>query len=134
MKMKKLFRFGSKLSAMVFLAVVYPLSAFAQGGDSDCLAIFTSEKRLGTLFQYITCSIGAVVIPLIFGLAIVVFLYGMVQFVILGAGEEQKREQGRQHMIWGIIALTVMIGIWGLVQIVGDTFSLETGFIPQVKP
>lgn len=36
-------------------------------------------------------------------------------------------------MIWGIIALTVMVSVWGLVAILGNTFNINTGFIPQVK-
>ena len=93
-----------------------------------------SNPKLQDLIQYVVCFMGQYIIPLIFGLAVVIFLWGVVQFVILGAGEEEKRTRGKQLMIWGIIALTVMIGVWSLVKIVATTFDIDTTFLPQVKP
>ncbi len=64
----------------------------------------------------------------------VLFLWGALKF-ILNAGEEEKRNQGKQFMLWGIIALAVMISVWGLVNIVTETFDIgDTNFLPQVKP
>jgi hypothetical protein len=63
------------------------------------------------------------------------FIWGVVQFFIIGADEESKRAQGKDFIIWGIIALTVMLCVWGLVRIVGGTFGLgNSSFIPQVCP
>ena len=59
------------------------------------------------------------------------FVWGVVQYVISGASEEQK-DKGKQYMIWGLIALTVMVSVWGIVKIVGNTFGIEYA-IPQVK-
>ena len=61
------------------------------------------------------------------------FVWGVVQYVI-NADEESKKSKGKQFMIWGIIALTVMVSVWGLVKIVGDTFGIDSTFIPEVKP
>ena len=104
----------------------------------NCSQIYQASNgghpTIASLFSYITCTIQQSVIPLIFAIAIVVFLWGVVQFVILGQSDETKKTQGKQFMIWGIVALTVMIGVWGLVKIVGNTFSLNTTILPQVKP
>jgi len=102
------------------------------GASSACNLI--TNPKLGDLIDYITCFIGRSVIPLIFALAVVVFVWGVVQFLILGASEEAKRAQGKQLMIWGIIGLAVMLSIWGLVSIVGGTFNLNTNVLPQVRP
>lgn len=92
-----------------------------------------SNPKLQHLLDYATCIINKSVIPLIFALALAMFVWGVVQFVI-NSDEEAKKEKGKQFMLWGIIALTVMISVWGLVNILGDTFGVNTGFIPQVKP
>lgn len=91
-----------------------------------------TNPRFDHLLNYITCIISRSVIPLIFTLAIATFVYGVVQYVI-GADEEKKRTEGKQLMIWGIIALAVMISVWGLVNIFTNTFNIDTKFVPQVK-
>ena len=63
------------------------------------------------------------VIPVIFGLALVYFLWGLAQF-ILNAGNETARENARNIMIWGIIALFVMVSIWGILRVLSNTFLL----------
>lgn len=88
------------------------------------------QKFLG----YLTCMIGNSVIPLIFALAVAMFVWGVVNFFIISADEEAKRAQGRQFMIWGVIALTVMLSVWGLVRIVGVTFGIRGSPLPQVCP
>jgi len=90
-----------------------------------------SNPNLGGLLNYATCFINSSVIPLIVSLAIAMFIWGVVQYVI-NSDEEAKKEKGKQFMIWGIIGLTVMIGVWGLVKIVGVTFGIEYA-IPQLK-
>lgn len=92
----------------------------------------TKNQKFQDLLEYFTCLINKSIIPFIFALAMVMFIWGVVQFVI-NSSEEAKKEKGRQFMIWGIIALTVMVSVWGLVNIVGGTFGLEN-VIPQVKP
>ncbi|MFA6177612.1 MAG: hypothetical protein WC694_01825 [Candidatus Paceibacterota bacterium] len=83
---------------------------------------------------YITKIISDSIIPLIFALATIMFIWGVVQFFIINADEEAKREQGKEFMIWGIVALAVMLSVWGLVGILGSTFDLNTSILPRVVP
>jgi len=95
------------------------------------LCILASNPKFQNLLIYASCIINKSVIPLIFALALVMFIWGVVQYVI-NSDEEAKKEKGKQFMIWGIIGLTVMFGVWGLVKIVGFTFGIEY-VIPQLK-
>jgi Type IV secretion system pilin len=106
----------------------------AQISSISCDAVLTSAPKLSNLLNYVTCLINNSIIPLMFALAVVFFIYGVIQFVILGAGDETKRTQGRQHMIWGVIALAVMLGVWSLAGIIGGTFGLNTRILPGVRP
>ena len=65
-------------------------------------------------------------IPIAFALALLFFFYGLARF-ILAAGDEEKREQGKSIMIWGIVALFVMASIWGIVRFIGDAFGVNQG-------
>ncbi len=62
---------------------------------------------------------------LIMSLALVYFLSGVLKYVAHG-GDQAKREEGKNVMIYGIIALAVMVSVWGLVQILTDTFGISS--------
>ena len=96
------------------------------------LCTLAANTKFQDLATYITCILSKSIIPLIFAVATVVFIWGVVQYVI-NSDDEGKKEKGRSFMIWGIIGLTVMISVWGLVNVVGNTFNLNTKFVPQLK-
>lgn len=100
------------------------------GGSGICDPL-PADPKLHHLLNYATCLITKSVVPLIFALAVAMFVWGVVQYVI-SAGNEEQKEKGRQYMLWGIIALAVMVSVWGIVRIVGGTFGIEYA-IPQVK-
>ena len=68
-------------------------------------------------------------------LAVVSFVYGVIQFFLYPDNEE-KRKAGKSFMFWGIIALFVMVSIWGLVGVLSSTFlgSGTGAFLPSVSP
>lgn len=66
------------------------------------------------------------VIPVIFGLAFLYFFWGTGQF-ILKAGEPKAREEGKQKMIWGIVALFVMFSIYGILNWISSTIGIDIG-------
>jgi hypothetical protein len=54
-------------------------------------------------------------------LAVLAFIYGAIRF-IAGAGDERARTEGKQVMVWGVLSLFFMVGIWGIVRIIHATF------------
>lgn len=58
-------------------------------------------------------------IAVLIGVAVVVFLWGVVEF-IAKAGNEEARTTGKKHIIWGLIGLAIMISVWGIVRILSD--------------
>jgi uncharacterized membrane protein len=65
-------------------------------------------------------------IPLIISIGLILFLIGIVQFVTAG-GDEEKRAAARGMIIFGIIALFVMVSVWGFVNILSKTFFQSGG-------
>jgi len=105
------------------LFALTPMLAFAQG-NSD----------LGNVEEFIE-SIGELVnllIPIVFALALLFFLWGLAKY-IFAAGNEEAKESGKRIMIWGIIALFIMASVWGIVAFLQDLFGVtETTIdIPQ---
>jgi ABC-type transport system involved in cytochrome bd biosynthesis fused ATPase/permease subunit len=59
-------------------------------------------------------------IPIIIGLALLLFLIGVLKYVTAG-GDEEARAAARGMIIFGIIALFVMTAVWGFVRILSST-------------
>ncbi len=72
-------------------------------------------------------------IPILIGLALVVFFFGLFKYVKTGFGDKNEVEGSKSLMLWGIIILFVMFSVWGLVAILqGTFFGNET--IPVTLP
>jgi len=127
---KKVFFFTLVLSMVLSPSLVQAQSNPASSTFSCTLG---ASPKIQNLFDYISCIINLSVIPLVFSLAFLLFVYGVVQYV-LNDTDGAKREKGKQFMIWGIIALTVMVSTWGLVRLLGGSFGLNTSYIPKVSP
>lgn len=50
-------------------------------------------------------------------LALVVFIWGIVQ-MMYGANSEEKRTQGKKHLIWGLVGLFIMLTVKGLIMVI----------------
>ena len=64
------------------------------------------------------------IVPLLITVALIVFIWGLIQY-ILKLGDEESRKQGVQLMLWGVIAIFVMSSVWGLVALLQNTFSVQ---------
>ena len=75
------------------------------------------------------------IITILFVLATLVFLWGIVSF-IAGAGDPSKRDKSKGIMMWGIIGLAVMAAAWGVAQILIVYFGAQTSppFVPIPRP
>ncbi len=64
----------------------------------------------------VTTEIINPVIEVLFGLAIAIFFWGVIEF-IWNSGSEEKRTTGKQHMIWGLVGLFIMTAVAGIIEI-----------------
>jgi hypothetical protein len=93
-------------------AVFLPFSVFAAGPN-----LFGVVVTVGNLLLIAVQVIGS--------LALLYFLWGLANYV-LNAGDEKKKEEGRNIMLWGTIALFVMVSVWGLVRALQETFDIDS--------
>jgi len=102
-----------KKQIILLVLLVTPGFLFAEG-----------PKDFAELVNLILDKILTPLISLMFGLAFMGFLWGAVQF-ILKAEDPKGRGAGKDKMLYGIIALAVMVSVWGLVKILTATFGIE---------
>lgn len=63
-------------------------------------------------------------IELLFGVALLIFLYGVFEYFIK-SGEAEARKTGGQHILWGLIGMLIMFGVYGIIRIITGTFGIE---------
>ena len=64
------------------------------------------------------------IIILLFALATIFFLYGVFEF-ISNLDNEEAKTKGKSHMIWGIIGITIMMGVFMIMKIIMNTFNIQ---------
>ena len=116
-------------SGHVFAATATGTTKYCQGAPSVLVGDANTTYQLGDIIKYVVCFLEQSIVPFLFALAIGVFIYGMIKFI--GTQDSGEREQGKQFMLWGVIALAVMFSVWGLVSILGNTFGVRNA-IPQL--
>lgn len=97
-----------QISAAAAAILFAPMFAFAQFGEID------------GFFDNITSFINDVLIPLIFAIALLAFLYGAFRYFILGGDDSEKRKEGTQLMLYSIIGFVLMVSIFGIVNLIAD--------------
>ena len=65
------------------------------------------------------------------GLAVVFLLWNVFQIIAHGEDAEE-RSKLKTQVFWSIIAIAVMVSLWGLVAIFTNTFSVDY-IIPQLE-
>ena len=76
----------------------------------DLFSANIAYASFGTILSSINKLIINPLIILLFALALFFFLYGVMEFISNQTNEE-KKVAGKQHMIWGVIGLTISCSI-----------------------
>lgn len=112
-------------------AVVSTLSLFI-----PAVASAQALTPLANLLSSLLAIVNTYVIPLLIAAAVAFFFYGLVIY-IKESGSSEDHSRGIRTMVAGIVALVVMLTLWGIVSLVGSAFGVSgrnTGnlSVPQV--
>lgn len=103
---------ASFIAAGALATLAVPLVSFAQ-----------TLNNINDVGTWIINLINNVLVPVLFSVAFIVFLWGAFTTFIAGAHSEEVKEKGKNLMIWGLIGFFVMVSIWGLVNLLTGTIS-----------
>jgi len=95
--------------------------------------LFSTNVAYASLDTFLANTNRLIINPLIsllFALAVVFFLYGVFKF-LANQENETKRTEGKMHMVWGVVGITVMLGVWTILNIILTTFNITDVEINQ---
>lgn len=89
-------------------------------------------KAIDEIIGVVQTSIIGPITILLFALAAVVFLFGVVEFIAgASAGEAsasggmsfKTRARGKKHMIWGLVGLVIMLAAKAIITVLQNFFK-----------
>ncbi len=66
--------------------------------------------------------------PIVASLALLAFFWGLAKFIF--SASEKTVEDGKNFMIWGVVALFVMVSIFGILRYMNGELGLGTFGVP----
>jgi uncharacterized membrane-anchored protein len=94
------------------LAGLSPMIALAQG--------YSPNQGVTGLFTLLGGWL-KLAVPLLISVAVVYFIYSVFRFMT--TADDAEKDKAKKNMVWGIVAIFVMVSVWGLVAILQSTFG-----------
>jgi len=101
-----------KSSAVLITILSVPLVAKGQ--------VTKNIKELSAVISGVLQNIIAILI----GAAVLVFLWSIIKYLMKGKNESD-RQDAKKYMIYGIIAIFIMVSVWGLIGLLNQTTEIQ---------
>lgn len=80
-------------------------------------------QAAGNLIDRLVTYIIDPIILVIFAAGFFLFVWGLVQFIY--KLDEGAQTSGKQHMLWGIVGMLIMVSVYGIITLIDETFDLD---------
>jgi hypothetical protein len=84
----------------------------------------TDKLTFKTFIESIVDALNIYVVPLILALIFLAFIWGVANYFFLQGANDQARAKGRQLILWGVVGMVVLLGLWGIVNLALSTLNL----------
>ena len=76
--------------------------------------------QFGNVVNPIMSNIVNPIVWLMFAIATIVFVYGVLQMVMKG-NDAEARSSGQKSILYGIIGMFIMLSAWGIIYLISNT-------------
>lgn len=91
---------------------------------------FFAGSSIREIINNVGSFLSSRLMPIIVTIAVIVFMWNIGQF-ILNMDNEKQREQFRNYSVNAILALFILLSLWGIIGIATGTFFDKKPLIPQ---
>jgi len=128
--MKKLTYYVSTVALALTPFIAFAIDADGDGVDDATGAAVDAGSGVLSSIQLNVIepldSIVTLIIPIVIGLLIIAFFWGMAKYVF-AQGDESSKAEGKKIMLYGAIAMFIAFSIWGIIAALQTTFGLTPG-------
>lgn len=86
---------------------------------------FAQTRNIQGLFSNIIEVLGTVIVPFLWGIAFLMFVWNAVRYFVFEGHSEEGREKAKSLMIWGVSAFVFITIFWGIVSMLVTSTGLE---------
>ena len=112
----KNFLYGLAPSALLLVPVLVSAQGLA-GGDP-------TAGEVGNFLGNVLGFIDSVLIPLILGIAFLMFVWGVFKYFILGGADSEKQAEGKSLMFYAIAGFVLILAFYGIINVLTDGIGL----------
>ena len=92
-----------------------------------CISYTSSPVAAGLVGGLATYVVNPLLL-LLFAVGFLVFIWGVVEFLFDinvrgGGGEGNSKNNGKQHMLWGLAGMFIMSAAWGILTLISCTVA-----------
>jgi len=108
-------------TSITIISLLSPLYALAQEVPESALAL------MGKIYNVILNPI----IALLFALAFVYFIWGVIRYAWSGE-QESMREEGKRSIVWGVVGMFIMFSVFGIMRLIIGTIGADESVLGGV--
>ena len=82
-------------------------------------------NRIHDLRDLLVSNIINPILYFVFALGLLVFIFGIVEFLYGLNAQTDARDQGKKHMLWGLVGMLIIVVSYSIVWLVVDTVDAE---------
>ena len=79
-----------------------------------------------SLFTFFLGILNLYVVPIIFAIAFVMFLFGVYRYFIAGGANAEKVQEGQKFVMWSVVGFVIMFSIWGIINLFINTLGFDS--------
>lgn len=111
------------------LVLTFGLGGLPWWASKGGTIVYPGDAPRGEFFRLLEKIHSFIILPLVglmFILGTVFFLWGAVEFIFASnSGDEEKIKSGKKHIVWGVIALFAMVGLFAIIEALKATFGFQ---------
>jgi predicted cobalt transporter CbtA len=65
------------------------------------------------------------ILALLFAVGFLVFVWGVVEFLAGQNGVGEGAQNGKRHMLWGLIGMFVMVAAYAILKMIANTLNVQ---------
>lgn len=87
----------------------------------------STDSVINSIVPKIVANIVLPLVQLLFAFTFLVFVWGLIGF-FMGGDDTTKKEEGKQHILWGVIGIAIMVSVYGIIRLVAATVGQPSPF------